>query len=219
MSISIPVGVLLASSLLCLWFYVHRSQRRRRRRRPKSDLVKSASQRSRRPQHKHTISADTAASKEVPPFTGWGPYYKSPPLHAIPYPAPLRTRTSPSPTTGTSNISPRSKLPSNMVSTGTTLRATPSLRGMATLSPRPLSVNYRPPPPPRGLVSWEARGIQHARTKSMRESMRHSSESQGHTERVKVAMQVPRDANISEWKSETRTPTPNTEAGSGGEKR
>lgn len=31
------------------------------------------------------------------------------------------------------------------------------------------------------------------------------------TERVKVAMQVPRDANISEWKEETRTPTPVTE--------
>lgn len=27
---------------------------------------------------------------------------------------------------------------------------------------------------------------------------------------MKVAMQVPRDANISEWKEETRTPTPVT---------
>ncbi|KAL8937366.1 MAG: hypothetical protein Q9211_003728 [Gyalolechia sp. 1 TL-2023] len=42
--------------------------------------------------------------------------------------------------------------------------------------------------------------------------MRRSGES-GRTagmERVKVAMQVPRDANISEWKGETRTPTPVT---------
>lgn len=30
------------------------------------------------------------------------------------------------------------------------------------------------------------------------------------TERVKVAMQVPKGANISEWKEETRTPTPVT---------
>ncbi|KAL9005821.1 MAG: hypothetical protein Q9188_001403, partial [Gyalolechia gomerana] len=56
------------------------------------------------------------------------------------------------------------------------------------------------------------RGIQHARTKSLRDSMRRSGESgrTAGTERVKVAMQVPRDANISEWKEETRTPTPVT---------
>lgn len=42
--------------------------------------------------------------------------------------------------------------------------------------------------------------------------MRRSGESgrTAGTERVKVAMQVPRDANISEWKEETRTPTPVT---------
>lgn len=52
----------------------------------------------------------------------------------------------------------------------------------------------------------------------MRDSLRRSGESgsvkgEGRwgTERVKVAMQVPRDANISEWKEETRTPTPVTE--------
>lgn len=41
------------------------------------------------------------------------------------------------------------------------------------------------------------------------------------TERVKVAMQVPKDANISEWKEETRTPTPVTimEEGQADEKR
>ncbi|KAL8941155.1 MAG: hypothetical protein Q9216_002420, partial [Gyalolechia sp. 2 TL-2023] len=52
----------------------------------------------------------------------------------------------------------------------------------------------------------------HARTKSLRDSMRRSGESgrTAGTERVKVAMQVPRDANISEWKEETRTPTPVT---------
>ncbi|KAL8714587.1 MAG: hypothetical protein Q9220_001535 [cf. Caloplaca sp. 1 TL-2023] len=91
------------------------------------------------------------------------------------------------------------------------------------LSPQPLQPHHRhslspplnrPPPPPRGLVGWEQRGIQHARTKSMRESMRRSGESYGTattTERVKVKMSVPRGANISEWKEETRTPTPVTE--------
>ncbi|KAI4208776.1 MAG: hypothetical protein L6R36_009566, partial [Xanthoria steineri] len=187
----------------------------------------------------------------------------------VPYPAPLRTRTTPSPNLTSPNHtesapqhSPRSRLPSHLTSLSrpqtanslspppihfpTQQKPPPSHHhhhqtpppfkpglGNKPLSPPPLqpirhslsppplqhtpTAAARPPPPPRGLVSWEQRGIQHARTKSLRDTLRRSGESvaghggDGTTERVKVAMQVPRDANISEWREETRTPTPVTE--------
>ncbi|KAL8677230.1 MAG: hypothetical protein Q9186_006323 [Xanthomendoza sp. 1 TL-2023] len=173
----------------------------------------------------------------------------------VPYPAPLRPRATPSPNltspnhteSATAAQSPRSRLPSHLTSlsrpqTANSLSPPPLNIGQhpahrPALSPHtassPLTIppnTTRPPPPPRGLVSWEQRGIQHARTKSMRNSLRRSGESsqilgvgmvgEGKaTERVKVAMQVPRDANISEWKEETRTPTPVTISEEVGEER
>ncbi|KAI4184297.1 MAG: hypothetical protein L6R41_004847 [Letrouitia leprolyta] len=246
-SIVVPVAALLILSLICLLFYITRKNRRR----TQKHLTKSYSHRSHRsnhpqqhkgppahlrynhkypphPGHRKTLSADTALTEKDNthahtfnrPFSF--PHHTS--IHnEVSYPAPLRTRTTPSPhptssthasartpTLVTSSTSPRAKLPSHL--TATTSSPTSAPLTSHSLSPPPLNVPQRPPPPPRGLVSWEQRGIQHARTKSLRDSMRRSGESgrTAGTERVKVAMQVPRDANISEWKEETRTPTPVT---------
>ncbi|KAL8767320.1 MAG: hypothetical protein Q9209_006158 [Squamulea sp. 1 TL-2023] len=271
-AISVPVAALLIFSLVCLLYYVHRNSRRRR---SKKRLTKSSSHRTHRshrptnkfppnhkPHHRKTLSNETArtSEKEKPqqqwtfnrPLT-----YPAPSVHStskdhnnynrVPYPAPLRTRTTPSPnltspqhteSAAHQSQSPRSRLPSHLTSlsrpqTANSLSPPPlnipqhhHSTHQSPLSPPPLKTPpLRPPPPPRGLVSWEQRGIQHARTKSMRDSMRRSGESflggeggrWATTERVKVAMQVPRDANISEWKEETRTPTPVTEEGVGDE--
>ncbi|KAL8762490.1 MAG: hypothetical protein Q9184_001525 [Pyrenodesmia sp. 2 TL-2023] len=176
------------------------------------------------PGHQKTISADTAASeKEKNTFNRPFTFPASSVHEEVSYPAPLRTplrtqaNSSPNPTFKTHSssrtahtaahptTSPRARLPSHL----TTSPSSPPVTA-SSLSPPPL--NFRPPPPARGLVSWEQRGIQHARTKSLRDSMRKSGESgqTATTERVKVAMQVPKGANISEWKEETRTPTPVT---------
>ncbi|KAL8730848.1 MAG: hypothetical protein Q9166_003775 [cf. Caloplaca sp. 2 TL-2023] len=196
-----------------------------------------------KPHHRKTLSDETTKS-EKPQWTFNRPLtYPAPSVYSTskdhnnynktPYPAPLRTRTTPSPNLTSSqqtesaahshshSHSPRSRLPSHLTSlsrpqTANSLSPPPLNIHRTSLSPPPLNVPpTRPPPPPRGLVSWEQRGIQHARTKSLRDSLRRSGESQlmgeRGTERVKVAMQVPRDANISEWKEETRTPTPVTE--------
>ncbi|KAI4288977.1 MAG: hypothetical protein L6R35_001759 [Caloplaca aegaea] len=244
-AISVPVAALLISSLLCLGYYVHRTNRRRRSRK---HLIKSSSHRSHRshqpkskappghlrynqhhpphPGHRKVLSAGTAASeKDAPAHTFNRPFtFPDSPIHEeVTYPAPLRTpirtRTTPSPhptfkthssthTTqalGHPTTSPRAKLPSHLTTAPSSPPPTSS-----SLSPPPL--NIRPPPPPRGLVSWEERGVHHARTKSLRDSMRGSGESgqTATTERVKVAMQIPKGANISEWKEGTRTPTPVT---------
>ncbi|KAI4204758.1 MAG: hypothetical protein LQ348_001233 [Seirophora lacunosa] len=162
-----------------------------------------------------TSEKDTHANTFNRPFT-----FPDSSIHeGVTYPAPLRTRTTPSPhptfkthssahttqTAGRPTTSPRARLPSHLTTSPISPPPTSS-----SLSPPPL--NIRPPPPSRGLVSWEQRGIHHARTKSLRDSMRKSGESgqTSATERVKVAMQVPKGANISEWKEETRTPTPVT---------
>ncbi|KAI4106991.1 MAG: hypothetical protein L6R37_001884 [Teloschistes peruensis] len=90
----------------------------------------------------------------------------------------------------------------------------PSTQPPLNFNPSNPSAPTRPPPPAPGLLQWEQRGIQHARSKSLRDSLRRSGESRSQTpvgERVKVAMQVPKGANISEWKGETRSVTPVTE--------
>ncbi|KAI4111607.1 MAG: hypothetical protein LQ339_000478 [Xanthoria mediterranea] len=288
-AISVPVAALLILSLLCLLFYVHRKSRRRR---SKKRLTKSSShrtQRSHRPtnkfppqkphNHRKTLSNEptTDSEKEKTQWTFNRPLtYPAPSVYStskdhnnynrVPYPAPFRTRTTPSPNLTSPNHtesapqhSPRSRLPSHLTSLSRPQTANslsppplhfstqkpppprqtpppfkpnpskplspPPLQPIRhSLSPPPLhnslttarAAALRPPPPPRGLVSWEQRGIQHARTKSLRDTLRRSGESvagqgDGTTERVKVAMQVPRDANISEWRGETRTPTPVTE--------
>ena len=271
-AISVPVAALLILSLLCLLFYVHRNSRRRR---SKKRLTKSSSHRTQRshrptnkfppqkPHHRKTLSNETTVSeKEKTQWTFNRPLtYPAPSVYSTskdqqiynrtPYPAPLRTRTTPSPnltspkhTESVPQYSPRSRLPSHLTSLSRPQTANslspPPLKiqqhppshqntnpsspppflkpGTKSLSPPPMhqtrhSISpppLRPPPPPRGLVSWEQRGIQHARTKSIRDSLRRSGEGgsvkgEGRwgTERVKVAMQVPRDANISEWKEET----------------
>ncbi|KAL8960982.1 MAG: hypothetical protein Q9193_002401 [Seirophora villosa] len=240
-AISVPVAVLLILSLLCTLCYVHRKNRRRRSRKHLAKSSSHRSHRSHHPKskpppahlrynqhhpphpgHRKTMSADTATSEKDThtntfnrPFT-----FPDSSIHEeVTYPAPLRTRTTPSPhptfkthssahttqTAGRPTTSPRARLPSHLTTSPISPPPTSS-----SLSPPPL--NVRPPPPSRGLVSWEQRGIHHARTKSLRDSMRKSGESgqTSATERVKVAMQVPKGANISEWKEETRTPTPVT---------
>ncbi|KAL8800767.1 MAG: hypothetical protein Q9182_004931 [Xanthomendoza sp. 2 TL-2023] len=236
-AISVPVAALLIFSLLCLLIYVHRKSRGRR---STKRLTKSSSQRTQRshrptnhyppqkPHHRKTLSDETTKS-EKPQWTFNRPLtYPAPSVYStskdhnnynrVPYPAPLRTRTTPSPNltspnhteSATATHSPRSRLPSHLTSLSRPQTANslsppplnigqhPAHRSPPTTTTTSSSPPTRPPPPPRGLVSWEQRGIQHARTKSMRDSLRRSGESSQllgsagdgkATERVKVAMQ------------------------------
>ncbi|KAL8907745.1 MAG: hypothetical protein Q9207_001228 [Kuettlingeria erythrocarpa] len=241
-AISVPVAVLLVLSLVCLMLYVHRKNHRHTRKhltkssshrshrshhpknKPPLAHLRYNQHYPPHPGHRKTLSADTAESEKEKhtfnrPFT-----FPASSIHEeVSYPAPLRTplhtQATPSPhptfkthssartayTAAHPTTSPRARLPSHLTTSPSSPPPTAS-----SLSPPPL--NFRPPPPARGLVSWEQRGIQHARTKSLRDSLRKSGESgqTATTERVKVAMQVPKGANISEWKEETRTPTPAT---------